>query len=257
MGIKRELTLNQLPQKYRKYNLIPTIDGVSSTVYLLGEDFILKLFEPHQNIEDEIKLLNSIRDLPIPKVIDIFKIDEFRVIIYTQIRGEILKRVDKIHILEIGKFLRDFHSQSKYIDIKTSLYDKENLKKLILKSKNRDFLNIFNKIELELKYSGAIHGDLFLDNAKFIDNRLSGVFDFSDVSLGDFYFDLAVVAVGWCFKESILDYSLVEELLRSYNSKIDLEEFLEYIRYALLYYAVLRYLNGRDYRELLVRLERL
>ncbi len=75
MGVKRAISLGDIPLKYQKYSLIPTSDGVSATVYLLGDRFVLKVFEPDSSIEDELKVLNSLNSPLIPKVVDSFKID--------------------------------------------------------------------------------------------------------------------------------------------------------------------------------------
>ncbi len=103
---------------------------------------------------------------------------------------------------------------------------------------DREVLNYFDKVSIELRLDGVIHGDLFLDNCKFKGNSLNGVFDFSDISLGDFYFDLAVVAVGSSFRGDILDRSMVESLLLGYGADIEFRDFRAYIYYALLYYGV-------------------
>ncbi len=96
---------------------------------------------------------------------------------------------------------------------------------------DREILNYFDEVSIELRLDGLIHGDLFLDNCKFKGNSLNGVFDFSDISLGDFYFDLAVVAVGSSFKGDILDRSMVESLLLGYGADIEFRDFRAYIYY--------------------------
>ncbi len=257
MGIKRAISLDDIPLKYQKYNLIPTSNGVSATVYLLGSDYVLKLFEPDSTIEDELKVLNSLNSSLIPKVVDSFKIDNLQALIYTQIQGDILKSINSNQIEEIGAFLRYFHQATKGIDIKRDLYSNIVLKDMVEESGDREILNYFDRVSIELKFDGVIHGDLFLDNCKFRGGTLSGIFDFSDVSLGDFYFDLAVVAVGSSFREDILDIDMVHSLLDGYGANIEFRDFRAYIYYTLLYYGVLRFLNGRDYRELFARLDRL
>ncbi len=257
MGVKRAISLGDIPLKYQKYSLIPTSDGVSATVYLLGDRFVLKLFEPDSSIEDELKVLNSLNSPLIPKVVDSFKIDNLQALIYTQIQGNTLKSINRNQIREIGVFLKYFHQTTRDIGIKRDLYSNEVLEDMVKRSKDRDILNYFDKVSIELRLDGVIHGDLFLDNCKFKENSLNGVFDFSDISLGDFYFDLAVVAVGSSFRGDILDIDMVDSLLLGYEADIEFRDFRAYIYYALLYYGVLRFLNKRDYKELFNRLDRL
>ncbi len=42
---------------------------------------------------------------------------------------------------------------------------------------DREILNYFDEVSIELRLDGVIHGDLFLDNCKFKGNSLNGVFD--------------------------------------------------------------------------------
>ncbi len=255
MGIKREISKRELPLKYQKYNLIPTTNGVSSTVYLLDNRYVLKLFSSQlDRVNGEIELLNSISNLPIPKVIDRFKIDNQIALIYTQIAGDIIKTPTKDEVSQIGNFLKEFHKQNIKIDSK-ELFSRDRLKELIISSKNITLLKYFNSIDIKLNRDGVIHGDLFIDNCKFRDGKLVGVYDFSDFSIGDFYFDLAVVSISFCFRDSILNIELLKTLLDSYSASIKIEEFIEYIRYALLYYTTTRYISKYNYRELLDRLE--
>ncbi len=258
MGIKREVSKRELPIKYQKYNLIPTTEGISSTVYLLDDIYVLKLFNTslEDRVNGEIELLNSIYNLSIPKVVDRFKIDNQIAVIYTQISGEIIKSPTKDEVSQIGSFLREFHKQSKNIKIESQeLFSRDRLKELIIYSKNRTLLNHYNSIDIKLNRDGIIHGDLFIDNCKFKNGELSGVYDFSDFAIGDFYFDLGVVAISFCFRDSILDINLVNTLLDSYSASINIEDFIIYIKYALLYYTTTRYISKYNYRELLDRLE--
>ena len=61
MGIKTKISKKQLPKKYQKYNLIETVDGISDSVYLLDNIYVLKLFENQtkQQILNEQNLLNK------------------------------------------------------------------------------------------------------------------------------------------------------------------------------------------------------
>ena len=262
MGVKRVITKEDIPLAYRDLELKPSEDGVVASVYLLGDSLVLKLFEkdtPTLKIENEIYLLQELKGLLVPKVIDHFMLEGYHILIYTQLLGESLKVATKEHIEQIGLFLKEFHLQSKTIKLPYMVqeYSNDKLKQMIEATKDPRFYRAYLKYKIALKCDGIIHGDLFLDNCKFVGSSLSGVYDFSDIGVGDFYFDLAVVAISWCFDKDELNRAKVETLLNSYGSKIAFEEFLDYIGYALLFYASRRYLAKRNYQELFRRLERL
>ena len=112
-------------------------------------------------------------------------------------------------------------------------------------------------INIKLSNDGVIHGDIFYDNVKFLDNKLNGVYDFTEASIGNFKFELAVVAISWCFDDDILNKEKLNTLLSSYNLDIKYNDFKVYIKYALVYYATIRCLNNRDYQELLNKLDKI
>ena len=259
MGIKTLIHSSQLPSQYQHYKLIPTVHGVMATTYLLNDSYVLKLFEDNtaeEILEGEVTLLSNLDNLPVPKVIDRFQIEGKAVILYTQMHGESIVHPCMEHIKEVALFLKAFHTQSKNILLPcTERFTKVALKQLIVSTYNPSLMQHFYAIDLTLKSEGVIHGDLFPDNCKFKANTLSGIYDFSDACLGDLHFDLAVVAVGWCFEKEILNMQKTEMLLHHYGSHMDPLTFISYIRYALLYYATTRYIARRDYPILLKRLE--
>ncbi len=258
MGIKQSIKPEVLPPRYRHYKLIPTTHGVMASVYLLGEVYVLKLFErdtPKLQIDSEILLLQQLQNLPIPKVIEQFQIAGHEVVVYTQIEGKMHLNPTAEDVREVGKFLKRFHLQTKAIELESEpLFTQKRLSKLIGSTGSKELQEIYKTIEITLQEDGVIHGDLFPDNCKFIGEKLSGVYDFSDACLGDFHFELGVVAMAWCFDEDILNEERLEVLLNAYASPKSKEEFMPYVHYALLYYTTTRFLDGRDYKTLLKRL---
>ena len=237
MGIKIKINKNSLPTKYQKFKLLPTSDGISDTVYLLGSEYVLKIYE---DFSDEVNILKLLDGLCVPKVVDEFLVGGKVARVFTQIQGVSTKK----YPLEVVRFLKRLHKKTKGKTSKNKkIFTKEHLIKMVLKTKNEKFLQMFEDINIELKNDGIIHGDLFFDNAKFLEDRLSGVYDFSEACEGDFYFDLAVVVISFGVDS--------KEVLRVYEARISEEEFLEYIKFARLYYGVSRYLDGRDYEEIL------
>jgi len=238
LGIKVTVSQKDLPTKYKSYQLIPTSDGISDTVYLLGDEYVLKVFENQTDEENILKLLDG---LCVPKVVESFFIEEKQALIYTQIKGS----SSKLYSLEIVKFLKRMHQKTKGKSTKNPmLFTQKNLEQMLKEADKEEFFSLYECIDISLKNDGIIHGDLFPDNAKFIRDRLSGVYDFSEACEGDFYFDLAVV----CFSFG----ADAKEVLRIYGADISEEEFREYLKFAKLYYSVSRYLHKqKDFREFL------
>lgn len=252
MGVKTKLEVSDVKPFFDVRNLTPTSDGISDTVYILDDKYILKLFEQStlKSLNEEIKVLELCKDLPIPKVVkETFILKCKPAMIYEKSIGESLEIVTIGSIKQIGKFLKEFHNatQNKHSS-NTNLFERSRVQNLINKSSNNEFQKIFDSIDIELRNDGIIHGDLFLDNATFNDNKLSCVFDLNGACNGDFIFDLAVVALSWCEDEK--EY---EVLLESYGLDMDMSCFKKYIKYATLYYAITRYLDGQDYESLLKR----
>lgn len=257
LGVKIKITQKDLPQKYENFPLIETIDGVQSSVYLLGNKYVLKIYdEPNYNIEDEIALLKSISSLKVIQYVENICIRGYICMFYKQIFGHSIYKPTISHIKQIGLFLREFHTKTaNLVSNNINLYDINSLKSVIYKRGIIVLQKYIEPIDIKLKNDGIIHGDLFCDNVKWIDDKLSGVYDFSEACNGDFIFDLAVVASSWCFDEDIPNYKKIDTLLSSYGLDIPLVEFKEYIKYALVYYATKRYLDNRNYEELINRLE--
>ncbi len=258
MGIKTSLSNLQLPEPYRNYTLKPTQDGVRDTVYLLGDDYVLKHFSniSKESIKNEQKLLAKLESLKVPKMLEYFEIDGKNCVVFSQISGESPKEPTLKQIENIGKFLKEFHRKTEGMkNSNIKLFEKSRLKTLVDETEDKVLLEHFKNINIELNNNGIIHGDLFTDNAKFVGDELSGVYDFTEACEGDFLFDLAVVAVAWCYNNCKVDDKKLNTLLVSYETAIDKTEFKAYMRYALLYYATTRYLAKRDYKELLKKLE--
>jgi homoserine kinase type II len=256
MGIKIIIKQQQLPKIYQKYNLVESIDGISDTVYLLGNTYVLKIFENQtkEQIQNEKKLLDKLKHPNTPKVIEILKIQNKFALIYTQIDGKSIKNPNLIHIKQIGLFLKELHNSTKKLKSSNiKLFTNKRLSKLVEITNNPILIDNFNNLNLELKNDGIIHGDLFTDNAKFKKDKLMGVYDFGEACEGDFLFDLAVIALSWCFDKKFLNNDKLNILLDSYGSNIAKPNFIEYVKYALLFYAVTRYISGHNYNELIVK----
>lgn len=259
MGVKTAITLEEVSNLLSCTILTPTEHGVSDSVYLTDQG-VLKLFESASTdaILEERNLLLNLTMFPVTKhSSDIFFLQEKPCVLYTKLNGQSLKHADDNHIVQIARFMREFHTCSAGLtSANTPLFDPSRLQSLIDQTQYLPFQKIFDSIDLQLARDGVIHGDLFLDNALFENGELSGVFDFIEACEGDFLFDLAVVAISWCL-DGENDHAKVALLLTHYNTEIRFENFVPYMKYALLYYATTRYLNHRNYQPLLDKITRL
>lgn len=261
MGVKYKIEKPLLPKRYQNFSLIPTSDGVSQSVYLLGNQFVLKIFDDRSKteIDKEIKLHQQMikHNLLVPKIVDSFEIDGEVVLVYEQIPGNSLKETTPAQVETIGEFLAKLHSIEFDFELDSGKYSKESLESLVDRYDIVPIKKCLDFVECNPKVDTLIHADLFRDNAKFIGNRLSGVYDFSDASIGDRYFDLGVVAISWCIDDLNLNQDKLEALFSGYSEEICLKEFVEYMKFVSLYYAATRYIGNRDYKELLEIFDRL
>jgi homoserine kinase type II len=64
---------------------------------------------------------------------------------------------------------------------------------------------------------GAIHGDLFRDNVKWLDGRVSGIFDFEMACVDDLALDVGITLLVWTFGADAFDRPRVRALLDGYQ----------------------------------------
>jgi homoserine kinase type II len=254
LGIKTTLTKDDLKSFFEVSSLVETTHGVSDTVYIVDDRYVLKVFEEadEEVLQNEIDILNLCKNIQVARLKkEIFYVKGKVALLYKKCDGTTLLNPTTKSIKQIGKFLKKFHYLTKCkSNTNQNLFEKDRVFSLIEQIGLKKFKDIFESLNLELKDDGIIHGDLFVDNAIFKDQQLSCVIDFSESCVGDFYFDLAVVAVSWCKNDQEIMI-----LLDAYGTNIELEYFKEYMKYALLYYSVTRYLDRRDYSELLERIQ--
>lgn len=255
MGVKTNLTKKDL-KVLNVSHIKATKNGVSDTVYILDKKRVLKLFENSSiaTLKNEIKFLKWFKKLPVSKLDKkkVFYIKNKPCLLYKKCKGNIVKNIKTDHIKQIAKFLKQFHKLSKEKKSNNKMiFDNESLKKLIKKTKNKDFVKVYNLIDLQLKNDGVIHGDLFVDNILFKKKKLMCVIDFSEACNGDFLFDLAVVALSWCNTKK-----QIKTLLKCYDKKIKYQKLQKYIKFALLYYSVTRYIDNRNYRVLFDKIDK-
>jgi homoserine kinase type II len=76
----------------------------------------------------------------------------------------------------------------------------------------KDFLLQFSTMPWSSFESGAVHADLFPDNALFVGDKLQGVIDFYHTMNAPFVYDLAVMLNAWCYSEEVGCFYPVKEM---------------------------------------------
>ena len=251
--------------------LTETKNGITDSTYI-GIDkeqtkYILKIYENSttKEVQSELKTLEYLQT-KVPCVLskEIFYYDNKPVVLFSFIKGKIANDINKEQIVEITNFLSDIHQSNikpKVKNIYSKVYFEEMLRSSIKKTDAFKSRYLLIK-DIDLRDDSFIHGDLFPDNAKFIHNKLSGVYDFGQSCFGNAKFDLSVMIISWCFKDYCFNMDFYTSIIEQYtmNTKkvIDTNILKPYLLYACLYYALQRYTrikSKRDFDEYLKKFD--
>ena len=231
--------------------------GIENTNYLLksnNKKFILTIFEKRVS-NKEIPFFMNLMDklnrskINCPKPLKnndgkyLIKLRNKTACIVSFLEGKDKNKLDLKNCFEVGKIIAQMHSVTKNIKIfrKNSMGIK-NLDPLLKSIKFKS--NKFNKLEnflvnnfKDIKKNwpkelpkGIIHGDLFIDNIFFKNNKLSGIIDFYFAANDFFMYEIAICINALCFdnKKSkfIINKQKIKNLIKGYESikKISLKE---------------------------------
>ena len=155
--------------------------------------------------------------------------------IVTFLNGKDKKTLNTKNCYDIGRLIAEMHSSTKKINLhrKNSMGIK-NLNPLFnsIKFKSKKFTNLekflkINFIDIKKKWpkklpNGIIHGDLFIDNIFFKNNKLSGIIDFYFAANDYFMYEIAICINALCFDKFknrfILNKKKVKSLVKGYES---------------------------------------
>ena len=223
--------------------------GIENTNYLLkskNEKFILTIFEKRvlkKELPFFMKLMDQLSNSKIncPKPLKnkngdyLFKLKNKSACIVTFLKGKDKRILNLKNCYDIGKMVAEMHSSTKKIKLyrKNSMGIK-NLNPLFnsIKFKSKKFTNIekflkINFIDIKKKWpkklpNGIIHGDLFIDNIFFNNNKVSGIIDFYFAANDYFMYEIAICVNALCFDKSknqfILNKRKVRNLIKGYES---------------------------------------
>jgi homoserine kinase type II len=253
----------------------PIAAGITNTNYSLDTDngeFVLTLYEHHS--DDELNyMLGLQRHLAGKSVLcpapvedrrgDLFStLNQRPAAINTRLAGEVQRAPGAEHCAAIGTELARFHlAGADYAGLRLNPRgadwvlatgdmleaDLEQADRLLLAATLRDFL----RLDYEALPSGAIHADLFHDNALFEGSRLCGIVDF-DYACGDcFALDIAVLLHDWCIdSDGGFDAARVDALLDAYQEQRVLDEAELLALPVMLRFSALRFWLSRLYDRL-------
>ena len=222
--------------------------GIENTNYLLesrNKKFILTIFEKsfsQKEIPFFMKLMDQLNDFNIncPKPLKnkngnyLIRIKNKTACIVSFLNGKDKKILNLRNCFDIGKIVAQMHLSSKKIKLfrKNSMGIK-NLDPLFnsIKFKSRKFINIekflkYNFKDIKNKWpiglpKGIIHGDLFIDNIFFKNNKLSGIIDFYFAANDYFMYEIAICINALCFDKKrskfLMNKNKVKNLIKGYE----------------------------------------
>jgi len=255
---KKDLSVINSKFKTHKFISFKGIkQGIENTNYLLkskNEKFILTIFEKRvskKEIPFFMKLMDQLNNLNFncPKPLRnsegdySFKIKNKTACIVSFVKGKDKKILNLKNCYNVGKMVAAMHISTKKIKLyRRNSMGVKNLNSLFnsIKFKSKKFTNVekflkINFIDIKKRWpkklpNGIIHGDLFIDNIFFKNNKLSGVIDFY-FAANDFYmYEIAICINALCFDKNNTKFNInknkVKNLIKGYESikKISLRE---------------------------------
>ena len=231
--------------------------GIENTNYLLKtkkNKFILTIFEKrvsNKEIPFFMKLMDQLNYSKIncPKPLKsnngsyLIKLKNKTACIVSFIQGKDKNKLSSKNCFEVGKIIAEIHRITKNIKIyRKNSMGINNLDPLLksIKFKSNKFNNLEKFLKDNLKYikknwpnklpNGIIHGDLFVDNIFFKNNKLSGVIDFYFAANDYFMYELAICINALCFDKKKSTFKInklkIKRLIKGYESvkKISVKE---------------------------------
>ena len=247
---KKEISyINKKFQIDRIVNFKGIKQGIENTNYLLksrNHKFILTIFEKRvsqREIPFFMQLMDQLNNFNIncPKPLKnksgnyLIKIKNKTACIVSFLDGKDKKKLNLKNCFDIGKIIAQMHLSTKRIKLyrKNSMGIK-NLSPLLnsIKFKSKKFINIEKFLKNNFKDirkkwpkalpNGIIHGDLFIDNIFFKNNKLSGIIDFYFAANDYFMYEIAICVNALCFDKKnskfLINKKKIKNLIKGYES---------------------------------------
>ena len=223
--------------------------GIENTNYLLkskNKKYILTIFEKRvskKEIPFFMKLMDKLHtsNFNCPKPLKnkdgkyLINLKNKTACIVSFLQGKDKKNLNTKNCYDVGRVIAQMHLHTQKIKLfrKNSMGVK-NLNPLLksIKFKSKKFTNIdkFLKINfdnIKKKWpkklpGGIIHGDLFIDNIFFKNNKLSGIIDFYFAANDYFMYEIAICINALCFdkinSKFKINKSKIKNLIKGYES---------------------------------------
>jgi homoserine kinase type II len=254
MSVYTTVEPRQLEQFLLRYeigklrDLEPISAGITNTNYYLDTEhgrFVLTLYEHHNAAELDYMLglqqhlaNQSVRCAePVKDRFDQFysSLNQRPAAIIRRLPGEVATTPDIRNCASIGAELARFHSaggeytgrRNNPRGVEWILTALETLKPCLEEKDLQSIsatLDSCTDFQLDRLPDGAIHADLFHDNALFLNGELGGILDFDYACNDNFAFDIAVLLNDWCIdSEGELVAARVDATLAAYQEQRRLE----------------------------------
>jgi homoserine kinase type II len=309
MAVYTHLTERALRQHLRPFQLGELIEargvstGAINTIYDVSTTrgrYILRILEDRSPNDSRFEeaLLKHLADagLPVPRMMDAGRLGRVIAItprqqlsVFQFLPGREIGvfEVRPEHAGQIGEFLGGMHLATRgFRRRRKNRFDPQRVARILERcvAGVRDSAQVRDLRILALELvrhhfpaelpDGIIHGDLFVDNARFVRSKLVGVLDFEMASTGPYAYDLAVAIVDWSFLKDRFVAERARALVAGYESKRHLSapergHLYELCRFAATRFATTRFYDFevrahreaqrayKDYRHFLARLNAL
>ena len=285
MAIYTKISKKNVISIEKKFNLGKIISfkgikkGIENTNYLLktkNNKYILTIFGKRVQKKDIPFFMNLMDKLANYKIICpkpqknkkgnyLFNLKNKSAVIVSFLEGKDKNKLNTKDCYEIGKNVAKFHKASK----KIKLYRKNSMSLNSWTNLLKKIGNNCNNIDVSLKEmmtksltdikkrwprklsNGIIHGDLFIDNIFFRNNKFYGYIDFYFSSNDFFMYEIAICINALCFdkknRKFIFNKKKSKNLLKGYSSLKKLTKNEKNSLNILCRGAALRYLLTRTY----------
>ncbi len=282
MAVYTHLSEQDLREHLRQFDVGELVDaqgvsgGTINTIYDVNTTsgrYILRILEDRSvtdaRFEENLIIHLSDRGLVVPRMIEtnqdgciisITPRQQLSLFEYLPGREVAVFEVGEDHARQIGKFLGRMHVAAEGIRRRRrNRFSPERVTLILqrcIKAMEGDPRAVdLERISDELKRHswprhlkrGIIHGDLFIDNARFHQGTLCGVLDFEMASMGPLAYDVAVAIADWCFAHDQFMPMRARALVSGYLTNRAFSEGERDALFALCRYAICRFTITRFY----------